>query len=127
MRSRLVVPVACALAIAAVAFVIKNEVSSASHPADTQGALPGGMASYLGVYESGTPRTYQPVAEFVQAVGRQPNLVGYYSGWGEAFATAFARTISSHGAVTIVQIDPTDASVPGIAAGDYDTYLRTYA
>jgi len=67
------------------------------------------------------------VTEFVRAAGRQPNLVGYYSGWGEHFATSFARTISSHGAVTILQMDPTDASVPRIASGDYDTYLRIYA
>ena len=119
--------VACAVAIAAVAFVIVKEVSSTSRPADARGALPTGMASYLGVYETGPPQTYQPVAEFMRAVGRQPNLIGYYSGWGQSFATAFAGTISSHGAVTIVQIDPTDASVPGIAAGDYDTYLHTYA
>ena len=32
-----------------------------------------------------------------------------------------------NGAVTIVQIDPTYASIPAIAAGDYDSYLRSYA
>jgi len=118
---------AAAVAAAAVAFVISKVMPSGSGVPVADTSLPTGMASYLGVYETGPPQTYQPVAEFVRAAGRQPNLVGYYSGWGEAFATSFARTIRSHGAVTILQMDPTDASVPGIAAGDYDTYLRTYA
>jgi hypothetical protein len=65
--------------------------------------------------------------EFRRAVGRQPNLVGYYSGWGERFATAFADTVRRHGAVTIMQWDPTGASVSKIAAGGYDRYLRTFA
>jgi hypothetical protein len=86
-----------------------------------------GLASYLGVYETGPPRTYQPVAEFVKATGRQPNLVGYYSGWGEGFATSFAETVRRHGAITMLQMDPTYASIQKIVAGDYDGYLRSYA
>jgi len=89
--------------------------------------MPPRLASYLGVYAAGTPQTYQSVAPFARAAGRHPNIVGYYSGWGQAFATSFAQTVRRHGAVTIVQMDPTYASVPGIAAGRYDSYLRTYA
>ena len=59
--------------------------------------------------------------------GRQPNLVGYYSGWGEPFKTSFAETVSGHGAVTMVQMDPTLVSVQKIAAGGYDGYLRSFA
>jgi hypothetical protein len=127
MRSRLVVLVACAVAVATVAFVIIREVSSTSRPTDARGALPTGMASYLGVYEKGPPRAYWPVAEFVRASGRQPNLVGYYSGWGEHFATRFADTVSRHGAVTIMQWDPTGALISKIAGGGYDRYLRSFA
>ena len=83
--------------------------------------------SYLGVFEDGPPGTYQPDAEFTRAVGKQPNLVGYRSGWGEGFQTSFARTVDAHGAFTILQWDPAGASVAGIAAGDYDYYLRSYA
>ena len=127
MRSRLVLTVAVAIAAAAVAVPITRVASSpASRPVE-HAVLPAGLASYLGVYETGPPRTYQPVAEFARAAGRRPNLVGYYSGWGEGFATSFAETVRRHGAVTILQMDPTDASVPGIAAGDYDGYLRSFA
>jgi hypothetical protein len=127
MRSRLVILLAVAVAAAAVVSAITQVTSSPSVTRDAQASLPTGLASYLGVYETGPPRTYQPVAEFVKSAGRQPNLVGYYSGWGEGFATSFAQTVRRHGAVTILQIDPTLASVPKIAAGDYDGYLRAYA
>ena len=59
--------------------------------------------------------------------GRQPNLIGYYSGWAQPFDTSFAETLHKHGVIPFVQIDPTDASVAAIAAGTYDAYLRSYA
>jgi hypothetical protein len=89
--------------------------------------LPTNPASYLGVYEHGALSTYEPVTGFSEAVGTQPNLVGYYSGWGEPFETSFAETATRHSAITIVQWDPTLASVSKIAAGGYDSYLRSFA
>ena len=85
--------------------------SSPSGSAVARAPLPTSPASYLGVYEHGTPGNYQPDAVFTKAVGRQPNLVGYYSGWGEPFKASFAETVHGHGAVTILQMDPTGASV----------------
>ena len=38
--------------------------------------------TYLGVYEAGALHAYQPIADFTKAADRQPNLVGFYSGWG---------------------------------------------
>jgi Glycosyl hydrolase family 26 len=95
--------------------------------AGTSASLQASPASYLGVYENGPPATYEPVANFTNAVGTQPNLVGYYSGWGEPFKDSFAETVHQHGAATIVQMDPTWASVSSIAAGEYDSYLRSFA
>ncbi len=130
MRSRLALLAAISVAIVAVAFTVVRVAASspaAARPAVTHAFLPPSLASYLGVYETGPPRAYQPVADFARAVGRQPDLVGYYSGWGERFATPFAESVHVHDAVTIVQVDPTYASVPAIAAGDYDRYLISYA
>jgi hypothetical protein len=123
MRSRLAILVAVVIAAAAVVFTISRFVSFSPGP----GSLPTDQASYLGVYEKGAPVTYQPVAEFTRVAGTQPNLVGYYSGWGEPFKTSFAETVSGHGAATILQWDPTLASVSKIAAGGYDGYLRSFA
>ena len=82
---------------------------------------------YLGVYEPGAPDSYSGVEQFAHAVGRQPNLVSYYSGWGEDFQKSFAETAASHGATTIVQVDPTNISLVKIAAGKYDSYLTSFA
>ena len=126
MRSRLVILVAVVVAAAAVIFAVSRFVSSSGHGA-TPASLPTDPASYLGVYEAGTLHTYQPIADFTKVAGRQPNLVGYYSGWGEPFQVSFAKMASRHGAATILQWDPTLASVSKIASGGYDSYLRSFA
>jgi mannan endo-1,4-beta-mannosidase len=98
-------------------FVSRSEVET----------LPPSLASYLGVYEPGSPGTYQTVANFSRATDTQPNLVGYYSGWGEPFAASFAEKAHGHSAATILQMDPTNVSIAAIASGDYDSYLRAFA
>ena len=86
---------------------------------------------YLGVYEPDAPLSYAGVDQFAQAIGRQPNLVSYYSHWLEPFQVGFATSAAKHGAVTLVQIDPKNGShaisLASIAAGRYDAYLRSYA
>jgi hypothetical protein len=127
-RSRLVIPVAIVIAATAAIFAITRLTAApASQPPRPGSSLPASPASYLGVYEKGAPASYQPVATFSQAVSRQPNLVGYYSGWGEPFKTSFAAAVRAHGAATIVQMDPTFIRVQAIAAGHYDRYLRSFA
>jgi len=130
MRSRLVILVAVAIAAASVALAVTRGASSSStstRPLVGRSSLPPRLTSYLGVYASGPPHTYQPITDFARAAGRHPNLVGYYSGWNVPLARSFAETARKHGAVTILQMDPTYASIPAIAKGDYDHYLRAFA
>jgi Glycosyl hydrolase family 26 len=128
MRARLVILAAVAIAVASVALAVTRSSSSTSaRPQAARSSLPSRLSSYLGVYESGPPRTYQPITDFANASGRHPNLVGYYSGWGVPFARSFAETVRSHGAVTILQMDPTYASISAIAGGGYDRYLLAFA
>ena len=87
---------------------------------------PMGM-SELGIFELGVPQSYAPVAGFTAASGVRPNLDLYYSGWYQPFQPAFAATAARHGAVALVQIDPAGIDLAAIAAGTYDSYLRTYA
>jgi hypothetical protein len=82
---------------------------------------------YLGVYEPDAPHTYEGVNQFAHAIGRQPNLVSYYSPWLEPFQTSFVTSAAKHGTVTVVQIDPKDVPLASIVAGRYDAYLRSYA
>jgi mannan endo-1,4-beta-mannosidase len=128
MKPRLQMLVAVAIASASIVFAINRVTySGPSAPPVVHANLPPRVASYLGVFEDGAPPGYGPIESFAHAVGVQPNLVGYYSGWAEPFAASFARAIYAHGVTPFVQIDPTDASVSAIAAGAYDGYLRLYA
>jgi mannan endo-1,4-beta-mannosidase len=83
--------------------------------------------SYIGVHEPDAPSTYNGVDQFAQAIGIQPNLVSYYSPWIEPFQAGFAISAMEHNAITLVQMDPTNVSLESIAAGKYDSYLRSYA
>ena len=123
MKFRFFILVVAFMAVVAVSVVAIRFIS----PSPDSAALPAAQASYLGVYEKGPPSTYGPVSSFTRATNRQPNLVGYYSGWGEPFKVSFAETVRRHGAVTIVQMDPTLVSVPAIAAHKYDRYLLSFA
>jgi mannan endo-1,4-beta-mannosidase len=126
-RPRVVMLLAFVIAAVAIGFTGARFtiLPSASPPAHA--SLPSKLASYLGVFEPNSPPSYQPIEEFANAAGRKPNLIGYYSGWAEPFATSFAEMVHRHGVIPFVQIDPTYASVSAIAAGSYDEYLTIYA
>lgn len=67
------------------------------------------------------------VTDFGNAVGRQPDVVLFYAGWSQSFPQYFAQTLLDHGALALIQVEPTNASMADIAAGRYDSYLRSYA
>jgi mannan endo-1,4-beta-mannosidase len=126
--SRLVLLVAVTIAAASlISTGARYKLLLPSTPPPAHASLPPSAASYLGVYEAGAPPGYAPIRGFARAAGKQPNLVGYYSGWAQPFARSFAERIRDHGSVPFVQIDPTLALVSKIAAGSYDIYLRQYA
>jgi mannan endo-1,4-beta-mannosidase len=120
--TRYVTIVICALLVigaSAGLAIIRPWANKSIHPTQS--------VRYLGVYQPDAPHTYSSIDKFAQAIGRQPNLVSYYSPWLEPFQTRFARLAANHGAETIVQIDPKNVSLASIAAGHYDAYLRSYA
>ena len=129
MRSRLVMILAVALAVVAVAVTgsrLAARYAAPDHP-PAHAALPSALAAYLGVFAPGAPPDFDAITTFSKAAGRQPNLIGYYTGWAAPFDTSFADGIHNHGAIPFVQIDPTDASITALANGTYDVYLRSYA
>jgi hypothetical protein len=126
--SRLVLLVAVTIAAASlISSGVNYRILLPSAPPPAHASLPPSTASYVGVFEQGVLPSYRPVTEFARAAGKQPNLVGYYSGWSEPFHRSFAERAHAHGAIPFVQIDPTDAFVSKIATGQYDLYLRTFA
>jgi len=101
-----------------------NPVDPAAPPSSAVSHAPG---TYLGVYTPGVPGSYAGLTAFTAATGVRPRVVVYYSGWQEPFQVRFAAMASRHGALPLVQIDPTGVSLPAIVSGQYDVYLRTYA
>jgi hypothetical protein len=90
-------------------------------------ALPANPASYVGLYLRGVPQSYTGISAFATATGVKPGVVVYYSSWLEPFQTSFATRAARDGAVPIVQINPANTSIAGIASGQFDSYLLTYA
>jgi hypothetical protein len=110
MNSRLAMFGAVCMAAVALGAAVGRLVGLApASPPTVHATLAPELASYLGVFEPGAPPDYAPVAGFAKIAGRQPNLVGYYSGWAQPFAAAFARRAMAHGVIPYVQIDPTFA------------------
>ena len=114
------------LVLVAVAVAVVRDLGS-SAPRAQAIMLPDASRSYLGLYERSTISSYAGVDHFAHAIGRQPNIVSSYIGWGESFQTSFATSALRHGAVPLVQIDPENIPLPAIAAGRYDAYLRGFA
>jgi hypothetical protein len=127
MRPRIVMLLAFVIAAVAVGFTGARFTYLPATPPSVHASLPSAPASYLGVFENGSPPSYGPIEQFAKAAGAEPNLIGYYSGWAQPFPTSFADSVHRHGVIPFVQIDPTLASVAGIADGDYDGYLQLYA
>ena len=71
MKSRLVVFTALLVALTAVAFAIARVADYApSRPHAAVASLPKAPASYLGVFETGAPPDYEPVAAFAKMAGQ---------------------------------------------------------
>lgn len=110
-------------AVIAAAVVIPNGL----HSSAAQSVHPKQSVPYLGVFEPDAPGSYAGINHFAQAIGRQPNVVSYYSHWLAPFDVRFATSAAKHGAVALVQIAPRNISLASIASGRYDAYLRSYA
>jgi len=127
MRPRIVMLLAFVIAAVAVGFTGARFTYLPSNPPAVHAPLPATPESWLGVFEDGSPPSYGPIEEFAQAAGKEPNLVGLYSGWAQPFSVSMADSMHRHGYVPFVQIDPTLASMSAVASGAYDEYLRSYA
>jgi len=123
---------AAALVTAILTNPAHHSPASMSHPVtDTprvvRAVLPSTPGTYLGVYEPGTEKSYAPIDTYAMAIGRQPNLVLYYNGWGGGFPLSLATMAREHGATLVIDLDPYRASLGSIAHGKQDGYLRSFA
>jgi mannan endo-1,4-beta-mannosidase len=72
-------------------------------------------------------RMQRKVASFTAGSGIRPNVVEYYREFGKPFDPNFACVITRAGALPLIQLLPRLVSIPEIASGQYDRYLRSYA
>jgi mannan endo-1,4-beta-mannosidase len=117
--------------VAAVGLTLSAGLSAcqgcATHCDPVNQALPAAPGRYLGVFEQKSNLSVASVQEFATAIGRWPNILLSYSSWFERFQPGFAARAAAHGAIPMVQLQPLGISLAGIAAGRYDSYLRSYA
>ena len=85
------------------------------------------LLSDLGVYEPTSPGSYSGVEEFSRLIRHRPQIAVYYSSWWEPFQAAFARAAHRNLATPMVQMEPRGIGLAAIAAGQYDSYLSSYA
>jgi mannan endo-1,4-beta-mannosidase len=93
-------------------------------PSPGRHGLPTGPGPYIGLY---APDSDAQVQTFATVTGVKPRVLVYYSGWPQPFRVGFAKNAAAEGAVPLVQMNPTKISIAAIAAGQYDSYLSTYA
>lgn len=119
---------AAVLTVVLALIVVLVSISRSTSRSDPVPAVaPTTPGSYLGIYIRGVPLSYSGLNAFTQATGVRPDLVLYYSGWLEPFQAGFATTVARHGAIPLVQMNPSGVRMGDIATGQYDSYLRSYA
>jgi mannan endo-1,4-beta-mannosidase len=114
-------------ALAAFATHHDPAVPGPAHRRSLTSPLPRTPATYLGVYATRGQVSYAGVSAFTRSTGVTPDVVTYYSAWLEPFHTTFAAAAARHGAVPLVQMEPTHVRLAAIASGKYDAYLSDYA
>ncbi|MFJ4711183.1 glycoside hydrolase family 26 protein [Streptomyces sp. NPDC088785] len=82
---------------------------------------------YFGAAVDGAPTSMKPVEAYARLTGKRPNLVEYYAAWGDGFDATGVRNAWRAGALTLMSWEPFDAPLADIAAGERDTYLKSYA
>ncbi|MFI6148608.1 glycoside hydrolase family 26 protein [Streptomyces sp. NPDC051109] len=82
---------------------------------------------YFGVSRPKAPHSMEPVRDWARKVGKQPNLIVYFAGWGDGFDASGTRNAWNSGAMTAVSWEPHGTTLTRIADSASDTYLREYA
>jgi hypothetical protein len=82
---------------------------------------------YFGVALPGAPDSTAPLTAYSRMVGKSPNLLEFYSAWGDGFDSAGAAKAWQAGAVPLMAWEPKTVSVSRIASGAEDAYIHQEA
>ncbi|MET8946283.1 glycosyl hydrolase [Streptomyces sp. NPDC004542] len=89
--------------------------------------VPAGRKKYLGLAARGAPASMKNVEAFAKTAGKKPNVVEFYSAWGDRYETRSVRNAWRYGALAYIAWEPFEKSLKEIAAGGSDAYIRAYA
>jgi len=82
---------------------------------------------YLGVAADGAPKKMDAVKDFAERAGKKPNLIEFYSAWGDRYETSLVQNAWDYGGLSFIAWEPFDVDLKDIASGKEDEYIRTYA
>lgn len=82
---------------------------------------------YLGAAFDDVPGSTASVDAFGRRVGKRPNLVEFYSAWGDGFDASGVRRLWRSGSLPMMAWEPFHTSLATIASGRSDAYLRKFA
>jgi hypothetical protein len=82
---------------------------------------------YLGVAADGAPARMKAVQDFAKRAGKKPNLIEFYSAWGDQYEQELVQNAWDYGAVAYIAWEPFETSLKDIASGKEDKYIREYA
>ncbi len=82
---------------------------------------------YFGAALPNVPASLSAESSYTKAVGKQPNLLEFYSSWGSGFDTKGAERIYAAGALPYMAWEPYKPSLADIAKGDSDAYIKQVA
>jgi mannan endo-1,4-beta-mannosidase len=82
---------------------------------------------YFGAALNGAPASLHPVEEFTTKAGKQPNMLLFYTAWGDQFNARAVRNARVIGALPLMEWEPFEFSMSDIADGMSDDYIREFA
>lgn len=82
---------------------------------------------FIGVYQPNSPGSFGQIDSFARQAGFTPRITSYYSTFTMPFASGFAAQAAAKGIKVLVQWQPRGASNEQIVAGQFDSYIKTFA
>jgi Glycosyl hydrolase family 26 len=107
------------------AFVLAGRIGHHRPLSTTPVCLQKKSSFCTGIALAGLQRT--ELAGFTKATGVFPAIIEYYQRFGASFSTDNARLVAQVHARPFIQINPHGVSMADIAAGKYDSWIKSYA
>jgi mannan endo-1,4-beta-mannosidase len=114
-----------------------NTAGSAAEPSETPSETPfvpfdvrpflTPTRKYFGAALDGAPASLHPVKDFTAKVGKRPNMLLYYTAWGDEFDPKAVKNARAMGALPVMEWEPFELSIADIADGVSDDYIREFA